>query len=446
MYLKLAIRNARRSVFNYLLYITTMTILIAIMFVSNCIAIIGKVSAGFQTISLPLLITLILVILSGYINSFMLKQRAKEFANYMLLGFNRIKLLWMLFIEFWVIGLLCFVMGILIGSGLYIIFHFTIFSTFEDTKMKLIFFTQSLIQSFLYFCIVEFSTVFYIKRNIDKLQISELMIQKKINQKIGNKDRIRLWSILLGLSLLSLIILIICIVFLQFNVSYIISSFIAIPLLFSIFAFYKWFYLFIIRKRQSQSKFLYQGNRLYITAQFTSQLKTSAIMNSVLCTCLLFSTISFIVGVIMLQSVIEIFKAEIQRWMGVLQISLSIIFIVIYFSILSLQQLIEFNHQIKDIKILNYIGESKTNLKVLLKIQLLIKLSIPAIMYISLMLISIPLLNYKLNLELPIAVRHILLKSVCWFFYSYLILYLCYFTIVYVTSKRYIEHSINFKS
>lgn len=169
-------------------------------------------------------------------------------------------------------------------------------------------------------------------------------------------------------------------------------------------------------------------------------------MNGVLCTCLLFSTISFVVGIIMLQSVIEIFKVESQRWMGVLQISLSIIFILIYFSILSFQQIIEFNHQIKDIKILNYIGESKQHLKVLLKIQLLIKLSIPTIIYIALIMISILLLNYKLNLELPIVVRHILLKSVCWFSYSYLILYLCYFTIVYVTSKRYIEHSINFKS
>lgn len=104
MYLKLAIHNAGRFVYNYLTYITSMTIFLAIMFVSNCIAIIEKGSASFQTISLPLLIALILAILSGYINSFMLKRRAKEFANYILLGFSRIKVLWMLFIEFFVIG------------------------------------------------------------------------------------------------------------------------------------------------------------------------------------------------------------------------------------------------------------------------------------------------------------------------------------------------------
>ena len=77
MYFKLSIRNAKRSIVNYLLYITTMTILLSIMEVSNCIAIVGK-QVGFQTISLPILITLLLVILVGYIDSFILKQRAKE--------------------------------------------------------------------------------------------------------------------------------------------------------------------------------------------------------------------------------------------------------------------------------------------------------------------------------------------------------------------------------
>lgn len=39
MYLKLSIRNARRSFINYLLYVVTMTVLLAIIEVSNCITI-----------------------------------------------------------------------------------------------------------------------------------------------------------------------------------------------------------------------------------------------------------------------------------------------------------------------------------------------------------------------------------------------------------------------
>lgn len=71
MYLKLSIRNAKRSVVDYLLYIVTMIILLSIMEVANCIAIMGDAKAGFQTISLPVLITIILIILVDYIDTFM---------------------------------------------------------------------------------------------------------------------------------------------------------------------------------------------------------------------------------------------------------------------------------------------------------------------------------------------------------------------------------------
>lgn len=88
MYLKLSIRNAKRSFTNYLLYVVTMTVLLAVIEVSNCITIIGEL-AGFQAVSLPLLIAAIQIILVGYIDTFMLKQRAKEFASYLLLGMEK---------------------------------------------------------------------------------------------------------------------------------------------------------------------------------------------------------------------------------------------------------------------------------------------------------------------------------------------------------------------
>lgn len=92
MYLKLAFGNAKRSAFDYLLYIFTMIILVSIMCVSNCIAVSGQMQLGFGTASLPLLIVLIMVVLIAYINTFMMKQRAKEFATYSLLGMDKNKL------------------------------------------------------------------------------------------------------------------------------------------------------------------------------------------------------------------------------------------------------------------------------------------------------------------------------------------------------------------
>ena len=118
IYLRLSIRNAKRSFRDYLLYVVTMTILLAIMEISNCIAIMGEL-ADLQTISLPLLITMIQVVLIGYIDNFILKQRAKEFASYLLLGMSKKKLENLFLCEILLIGLVCFLIGTTIGFFVY---------------------------------------------------------------------------------------------------------------------------------------------------------------------------------------------------------------------------------------------------------------------------------------------------------------------------------------
>ena len=118
MYLKLSIRNAKRSFINYLLSAAAMTVLLAIIEVSNCIAIIGR-SIGFQVISLPLLIAVIQIVLVGYIDTFMLKQRAKEFANYLLLGMEKKRLTHLFLCEVLLISFFCYLAGTTIGFVIY---------------------------------------------------------------------------------------------------------------------------------------------------------------------------------------------------------------------------------------------------------------------------------------------------------------------------------------
>ena len=88
MYLKLSIRNARRSFINYLLYVVTMTVLLAVIEVSNCITIIGEL-AGFQVISLPLLIAAIQIVLVGYIDLFSAKAAGKRICKLFIIGYGK---------------------------------------------------------------------------------------------------------------------------------------------------------------------------------------------------------------------------------------------------------------------------------------------------------------------------------------------------------------------
>ena len=85
MYLKLSLRSALRDRRDYQLYTLTLTVLTGVMTLAQMAAALGD-RAGLETASLPLLVGLILVVLLRYVSRFILRQRAQEFALYLLMG------------------------------------------------------------------------------------------------------------------------------------------------------------------------------------------------------------------------------------------------------------------------------------------------------------------------------------------------------------------------
>ncbi len=269
MYLKLAFGNAKRSAFDYLLYIFTMIILVSIMCVSNCIAVSGQMQLGFGTASLPLLIVLIMVVLIAYINTFMMKQRAKEFATYSLLGMDKNKLSLMFILEICIIGIVCFVLGVFLGTIIYYMCIFPmLYVTEKQFTLTFALMLKSVLQTFLYFCAVELISAFLMKRKICQLQIRELMKEKNRNQKISG-DWHSLWRILFICSISCSLIMLAGIAFLSGTISSIAISFIAIPMLLSILAFYKCLFTFIASKRLAKSDVLYKDTNIYSMAEMT---------------------------------------------------------------------------------------------------------------------------------------------------------------------------------
>lgn len=439
MYLKLAVRNAKRSAIDYLLYIATMTILVSIMCVSNCIAVLGNREAGFQTMSLPLLIALIMLILADYINAFMLKQRAKELAIYMLLGIEQGKLSLLFLMEFMVIGVVCFLLGVSIGTGIFSICFYPSLQGFASHPVSM---AKGSLLTLAYFCIIEILLSFRMRRKLCRLQINQLMNEKRRNQPLAT-NRKPFWGALLLISFLSYVSLLCGILYLPDAAAGMITSFIMIPILCSIFAFYKWVYALFAAKRLLQSDTLYEGNRLYQIAELTTGSRTSAGVNTVFCVCLLLSAMCFVTGILMLTDKVNIFPPENQLWMGFLQISICIIFMVVYFSILSLMQIIEIKRQAYCMQILHYMGKNQAELKALVKTQILIKLLMPTLMCFVLLGVGVPMVNYKLNCILPAEANNSLLGAAGGFLACFVLLYLCYFYVVYIISRRYINRTTN---
>ena len=435
MYLKLALRNTKRSIFDYLLYISSMVMLTSVIFLSNCIADWGDMQAGFQTMALPILIVVIMAVLVNYINHFIIRQRAKEFATYMLLGMEKDKLSLVFLCELSVIGLVCFLLGVLLGTGIFsICCHTLLQGTGSHSIFRII--LKSTLQTFLYFCCMEILSIFFMKRKIYKLQIVQLMREKQCNQPLGVGKK-SFWGWMLMISFFGYLALLSGISFMPDEIMTVSVSLISLPMLVCVFSFYRWLYAFIASLRLSQADALYQGNRLYQITEMTSGSKTSANVNTIFCICFIFSAAAFVFGTFLLSPDIYIFEKLQQQWMGFLQISICVIFMIIYFSVLSLLQIIELKRENKNIWLLFHMGKNQSDLKYLICAQVLIKLFLPILMSFIILWTATPFVNYKMNSILP-AHNH-LFKAIGGFMVCFFVLYLCFFGVVYMVNMRYIK-------
>ena len=434
IYLKLSIRNAKRSFINYLLYVTAMTVLLAMIEVSNCIAIIGEL-AGFQVISLPLLIAAIQTVLVGYIDTFMLKQRAKEFANYLLLGMGKKRLTRLFLCEVLLIGFCCYLAGTAIGFAIYGFWYFR--EPLHEMEHYGALYGKSMFYTLVFFCLIETVCSIRLKGRLYKLQIRELMYERNRNQNVKNTGNYKKWGIVFFLCFLCVIGCVCGIVCLPEVYMVYPVSVVAIPLLISVFAFYKWAFGCLYAQRRMKSVKIYQKDILYITASITSSFKTSALVNTIFCICFLFSACSFLTGMLMLQPEIQLFDTSARQWMGTSQICICIVFLVIYFSILSLQQIIEARQNAKSNHVMRCMGKSNKQIKRLVNQQAAIKLAFPMVMALLVILFCIPLLNGKMNSILPASLNNILLKLTGEFWVCILFFYIFYLGIVSAMGKRY---------
>lgn len=125
MYAKLVFRNAKRSAKDYLIYIVTMTICVMLFYAFLSISSsyyqpnIGSayditiLSDGMKMAICA--VTLLLLFLIRYVNSYMLRRKQKEFAIQSVMGMEQKTVGWLFFAETFVMGAISIVIGIVLG-------------------------------------------------------------------------------------------------------------------------------------------------------------------------------------------------------------------------------------------------------------------------------------------------------------------------------------------
>lgn len=125
MYAKLVFRNAKRSAKDYLIYIVTMTICVMLFYAFLSISSsyyqpnigsaydITMLSDGMKMAICA--VTLLLLFLIRYVNSYMLRRKQKEFAIQSVMGIEQKTVGWLFFAETFVMGAISIVIGIVLG-------------------------------------------------------------------------------------------------------------------------------------------------------------------------------------------------------------------------------------------------------------------------------------------------------------------------------------------
>lgn len=127
MFAKLALRNVRRQVGNYLIYFITVTFTVALMFAIHNVIYSEELSVfsqGFKDMSrgltaLSVLVSLVVAFVLGYATSFLLRLRKREFGTYLTLGMTRRNIRTLFILEMVILGLVALVLGIVLGFFLY---------------------------------------------------------------------------------------------------------------------------------------------------------------------------------------------------------------------------------------------------------------------------------------------------------------------------------------
>ncbi len=198
---KLAIRNVKRSIKDYLIYIITIVMAFSLIFAFNFVSFSSDITQlsemmenlKYAIIFVSCIIVFVIAWLINYTMKFMFEKRSKEFGTYMLLGIEKKDINKMFLSENIVLGLISFVISFFVGTILGNIISAIVMNLFEmPYKIKLSITLTPVLLSTLYFILIYLFTLFRSSRRMKKMKIHNLLyLEKKNEEKIWKKKKYR---------------------------------------------------------------------------------------------------------------------------------------------------------------------------------------------------------------------------------------------------------------
>ncbi|MGM9531296.1 ABC transporter permease [Intestinibacter sp.] len=300
---KLAFRNAKRSVRDYIVYLITVILSFSLIFAFNLIVFseeVQNLASSMEKFKVSVIVVSVIVVfvigwLINYTMKFMFSKRSKEFGTYMMLGIEKKDIMKMFLVENILLGMFAFVISILIGYIFSNLLTAVIMNIFElPFQVNFVFSWQPFALSISYFVAIYLFALLKTSLRMRKMKIYDLLYWDKQNEDRvfkNNKAKKILFVIFVALGILALVFAKI-----GFNTSNddgnVAMVMISIPMIIiSIYGITITVGDFLIDFVINRKHIKYKNDNLFIVRQFTSKIKT---MGVTLGTLSLLITLSFL--------------------------------------------------------------------------------------------------------------------------------------------------------
>lgn len=276
---KLAFRNARRSMKDYLVYLLTMAAVAALMFAFNSLifsediqrmcseAVVLTVMLGVVTF----FIVLIVAWLINYMAKFMLEKRSREFAAYLLIGLKKKELSRLYMTENLLIGTAAFILGMAVGILLQQVIMTVFFAVFsEEYNLHIEMNLWCLLMTVCCYFACYLFALMRNKRVFKKMSIAHLLTMEKKNDEFKIRhEKIRQWLFILAAAYILFVYVMMirgCSLWMGLLLM---AGFIA-----AVYFLFAGLSAFIICRVQKKGKGMYRKNRIFLYRQFASKVHT----------------------------------------------------------------------------------------------------------------------------------------------------------------------------
>lgn len=277
---KLAFRNAKRSLNDYLLYFITMALITALMYSFNSLLFSKSIqtlwkSGGFYAAMLILVtifIVFIIIWLVHYMVCFMARKRSREFGTYLLMGVRKKQIARLFMRENILIGAVAFLVGMIPGILLqqvlmkliYVIVDEIYFVHFEPSLEPI--FVTILVYGFAYLLALIGNG-----RQFRKMNIADMLRQEQKNEEMLNSNNTKTCGLFV-IGVIYLVTFVVVVSLLELTIGGVLL--LIIGLVFAIYFIYVGLSAFFIKYIRKGNQRIWKNGNLFVLRQISSKIKT----------------------------------------------------------------------------------------------------------------------------------------------------------------------------